>query len=106
MEELGVCLLSSQYPHFFIATCCVGAGAGCESFLAISNFALTVNVTTSGFTALGSTGSGALVPAGVCAAATVFAASRVVSMLRLLNKPFENSRLWPNLVTEYSFGDS
>jgi hypothetical protein len=27
-------------------------------------------------------------------------------MLRLLNRPPENSRLCPNLVTEYSFGDS
>jgi hypothetical protein len=32
--------------------------------------------------------------------------SLCVSILRLLNNPPENSRIWPNFVTEYSLGDS
>src|SRR6185503_7997243 len=89
--------------YFFIATWVVGGGTGCDCGLEAPKFALTVKTITSGFTALGSSGVAAAVPE-VCVGC--LASSLVISMLRLLNRLLENSRLCPNFVTEYSFGDS
>ena len=62
-----------------------------DAFLAEPKLAFTVKTITSGLITFAS-----LAATGVCvpvAGAVCLATSRCVSMLRLLNKPFENSRL-------------
>src|SRR5205085_5159726 len=75
------------------------AGAGCDGGAAGAYLHLIVKVTVCGFGAsLSSTGTGT--PSGA------LRMSRLISMLRFVNRPEENSRLRPNCVTASSFGQS
>src|SRR5690242_2615153 len=104
---ISLILFRRLRAYFFIATwlavAAAVAGCGCVFEFWLPKLALTVKTTTSGLTAFESDGAaGAFAATG----AESFTASLCVSIFRLLNSPPENSKLWPNFVTEYSFGDS